>query len=129
MPKNSKSNTLEKTRIDGKFVIQADESTDISGHAQLLANVRFVDEDVIKEYFFFCERLPQNITGEEIFCVAFDYIEQGGLEWKNCRSVCTDGAAVMVGRYKDFIGRIREKRPDLIVMHCFLHREALVERT
>ena len=33
MPGNSKSNTLEKTRIGGKFVIQADESTDISGHA------------------------------------------------------------------------------------------------
>ena len=33
----------EKMRISGKFAFQLDESTDISGHAQLLANVRFVD--------------------------------------------------------------------------------------
>ena len=74
------SNILEKIRISGKFALLVDESTDISGHVQLLANVRFVDEDVIKEYFFFCTRLPQNTTGKEIFCVASDYNEQGGLE-------------------------------------------------
>ena len=73
-----KSNILEKIRISGKFALQVDDSTDISGHAQLLANVRFVDEDVIKENFFFCKRLPQNTTGE-IFCVASDCIEQGDL--------------------------------------------------
>ena len=54
----------------------------------------------IKENFFFCKRLPQNTTGEENSRVAFDYIEQEGMEWKNCISVCTDGAAAMVGRYK-----------------------------
>ena len=70
------SNILEKIRISGKFALQVDESTVISGHAQLQANVRFVDYDVIKEIFFFCKRLPQNTTGEEIFRVASNYIEQ-----------------------------------------------------
>ena len=41
------SNILGKIRISGKFALQVDESTDISGHAQLLVNVRFVDEDVM----------------------------------------------------------------------------------
>ena len=67
---------LEKIHISGKFALQVDESTVISGYAQLLANVRFVDEDVIKENFFSCKRLPQNTTGEEIFRVASDYMEQ-----------------------------------------------------
>ena len=43
------SNILGKIRISEKFALglQIDESTDISGHAQLLVNVRFVDEDVM----------------------------------------------------------------------------------
>ena len=75
MSMDIESNILEKIRSTGKFALQVDESIVISGHAQLLANVRFVDEDVIKENFFFCKRLPQNTTGEEIFRVASDYIE------------------------------------------------------
>ena len=34
---------LEKVRCSEKYALQLDESTDISGHAQLMANVRFVD--------------------------------------------------------------------------------------
>ena len=40
---------LDKICIDNKFALQLDESTDISGHAQLLANVRFVDGDTIRK--------------------------------------------------------------------------------
>ena len=47
----------------------------------------------------------------------------------NCISICTDGAAAMVGRYKGFVSRIREKQRDIIVTHCFLHRETLVVKT
>ena len=72
--------------------------------------MRFVDEDVIKENFFFCKRLPQNKTGEEIFYVASDYFE----------------LAAIVGRYTGFVSRIMEKQLDIVVSHCFLHREALV---
>ena len=35
----------------------------------------------------------------------------------------------MVGRYKDFVSRIREKQRGIIVTHCFLHREMLVVKT
>ena len=34
---------FEKIRCIEKYALQLDESTDISGHAQLMANVRFVD--------------------------------------------------------------------------------------
>ena len=104
------TNILEKIRLSGKFAIQVDDSTDISGDAQLLVNVCFLDKDVIKEYLFFCKRLPKNTTGEEIFFVAFVHIiEQRELEWKSWISVWTDGAAAMVGYYKNFIGRIGKK--------------------
>lgn len=43
MSADIESVVLDKIRISGKFALQVDESTDISGHAQLLANVRFMD--------------------------------------------------------------------------------------
>ena len=51
---------LEKIRVSGKFALQLDESTDISGYAQLLANVRSMEGDAIRENFLFCKALPKN---------------------------------------------------------------------
>ena len=82
--------------------MQLDESTDISGHAQLMANVRFVDGETIRENFLFCKAMPDKTTGEEIFRVTSEYLEQGGLQWLSCVNVCTDGAAAMGGRIQGF---------------------------
>ena len=49
MSADIESIVLEKMRIRGKFALQLDESTDICGYAQLLASVRFVDGDTIRE--------------------------------------------------------------------------------
>ena len=117
------------TCLQTSKVMQFDESTDISGHSQLLANVRFVDGDAMRENFLFCKALPDKTTGEENFRVTSEYLDQGGFTWENCTSVCTDGAAAMVGRTKGFVSRVKERNPDLIVTHCFLHREALVAKT
>ena len=73
--------------------------------------------------------MPVNTTGEEIFRVTSEYFEQEGLEWKNCTSICTDGAAAMVGRYKVCVSKIMEKQPEVVITNCFLHREALVAKT
>ena len=51
------NNILEKVRISVRFALQVDESTDISGHAQLLANVRFIDGDAIRENFFILQEV------------------------------------------------------------------------
>uniref|UniRef100_A0AAY5KMI7 Nucleoside phosphorylase domain-containing protein n=1 Tax=Esox lucius TaxID=8010 RepID=A0AAY5KMI7_ESOLU len=104
MSADIKTVVLEKMRISKKYALQLDESTDISGHCQLLANVRFVDGEAIRENFLFCKALPEKSTGEEIFRVTSEYLDQRGLTWENCTGVCTDGTAAMVGRLKGFHG-------------------------
>ena len=71
MSADIESIVLEKMCISRKFALQLDESTDISGYAQLLANVRSVDGDAIRENFLFCKALPEkkktrgNISNKE----------------------------------------------------------------
>ena len=74
----------------GRFSLQIDESTDISGAAQLLENVRYVDADSIKETFFFCKEMESHTTGEEIFRVTNNYLKENSLTWNMCVSLCTD---------------------------------------
>ena len=79
MSEDIEQHLTEKLQASGRFSLQIDESTDISGAAQLLANVRYVDGDSIKETFFFCKEMESHTTGEEIFRVTNDYLKENSL--------------------------------------------------
>lgn len=110
------------------FSLQLDESTDVSGQAQLLAFVRYVDTDDICEHVLFCKSLEGKTTGEDIFNVVNAFFGENGLNWRSCTSVCTDAAASMTGRVKGLVARVREKNPDVLWNHCIIHREALASK-
>ena len=61
------SDILSEILKHAKFALQVDESTDITGKAQLLAFVRFENEGKIMENFFCCKEFPDTTKGQDIF--------------------------------------------------------------
>ena len=129
MSEDMESVLNEKLRQRGKFALQIDESTDASGLCQLIANVRYVDEDKFTDNFLFCKELDNHATGDEIFRVTDEYLTNHDLSWDMCVGVCTDGAASMTGLVKGFITKAKQKNPTMVATHCMLHREALTAKT
>lgn len=117
---------IKKLLSAEKFALQIDETTDIKNKAQLIAIVRFVDEDFIKEHYLFCKEVPERTTGEEIFRVTDDFFKICNIQWSNCIAVCTDGAAAMTGSKKGFVSCVKQKNPTVQFTHCCIHREALM---
>uniref|UniRef100_A0A3P9MCI1 DUF4371 domain-containing protein n=1 Tax=Oryzias latipes TaxID=8090 RepID=A0A3P9MCI1_ORYLA len=91
-------------KLGDSFSLQLDESTDVSGHAQLVAFVKYID----CEHILFCkEEMEGRTTGEDIFNVVNMFFTRNAISWKSCSSVCTDAAASMTG-----------KNPDIKWTHC-----------
>lgn len=113
------------------FSIQLDESTDVSQCAQLLAYVRYVHPEAIKEEFLFCETLSETTKAADILQIVNNFFTEHDFEWKrNIGSLCTDGAPAMLGKTSGFATSVKKEAPQVIVTHCFLHRRhALASKT
>jgi hypothetical protein len=129
MSEDIEENVVEKLKQSKKFALQVDESTDISGKAQLLGFVRFTENEEILENFLFCKELSETTKGLDVFDVVTSYLESNSLSWSGCEGVCTDGAPSMVGCLKGFVTLVKQINPNVVTTHCFLHREALVAKT
>ena len=110
------------------WAIQLDESTDISGKAQLLSFIRCIRNGRIINEYFFCRELISTSTGEDVFLIVNDSVKEFGLKWKDCVSVCTDGAPSMQGRNKGFVAHVLRQNKDVRIVHCMIHREVLVSK-
>ena len=108
------------------FTMQVDESTDISGKAQLIAFIRFVSDGKISDQFFCCKELKERMTGQDIFDTLSKYLEKNKLTWKKCVGLCTDGAPSMIGSIKGFVSLVKKVNSKIITTHCFLHCEVLI---
>ncbi len=122
---NNISGILFEILQNSNFVLQVDESTDITGKAQLLAFVRFENGEIMENYFC-CKELPETTKGHDVFIILSSYLESCGLSWNICIEICTDGAPSVTGSVQGFVLHVKEKNPEVITTHCFLHREVLV---
>ena len=63
--------------------------------------------------------------GKTIFKVS-DYFQKRKIPLGNIIARATDGAAAMVDRYTGFIAYLKEADPNLLCIHCVVHRQHLV---
>ena len=109
-----------------QFGLQLDESTDVSHTSQLLAFVRYATSTEIIEEFLFCEPLKTTTRAIDIFTILDDFFQKHDLQWSKLGSICTDGCRAMMGSKSGLVALIKQKRPGVKIIHCIIHRYALV---
>jgi len=99
MAEGTETQFIEKIKKSKLFSIQLDEATDIQKSSILLTYVRYNDRDEsdMKKDILSVSELPTHTTSREIFKVLNGFIDESGLECKNCVAVCTDGASCLTG--------------------------------
>ena len=86
-----------------------DESTDIKDSAQLLVFIRSLTPTFeLCENLLSMETFSSRTFGEDTFVAAKNACFKNGLELKNLRGICTDGASAMTGSIKGFVARFSE---------------------
>ena len=118
-----------KTAPLGLFSIQLDESTDVASCAQLICFARYIHDREFKEDFLFCLPLQTTTRGIDVFEKVNEFFIDNGLVWENLCGVCTDGAPAMLGRHSGFQARVRTQVPEVLSLHCMIHRHALAAKT
>ena len=71
--------------------------------------------------------LPKNTTASELFKSLNEYFAEK-LKWSFYVGVCTDGAAVMIGRLSGLTVQTKEVAPECEATYCVIHREMVASR-
>ncbi|KAF2349022.1 Ribonuclease H-like domain [Trinorchestia longiramus] len=80
------------------FVIQLDESTDVTNCSQLLVYVRFTPNNAAKTELLLNQDLSSTTTGKDIFNVLDNFFKQNELDWEKLDGCTTDEAPSMFDR-------------------------------
>ena len=121
---------LAKLRLAPCFGLQLDETTDITIKAQLIVYVRFPSKERMKivDHYLFCLLIGIDTTALSVFSKLDNYFSEHEVMWSKCKSVSTDGARAMVGVRSGVVALIKQVGPEVVSIHCILHREALVAK-
>ena len=77
---------------------------------QFTAYVRYIaDENIMKELLF-CKCSEMDTKGQTIFQTLSDYLQNKSIPFTNRIARATDGAPVMVGRYRGFSSLLKKKK-------------------
>uniref|UniRef100_UPI00358E6478 zinc finger BED domain-containing protein 5-like n=1 Tax=Myxine glutinosa TaxID=7769 RepID=UPI00358E6478 len=95
----------------------------------LLAFVRYVKGDSIKEEFLFCRSLERNTRAVDVMEKVSEFFDHEELNWHNLCGVCTDGAPARLGAKSGFHALVRNLSPGIMSVHCLIHWQALASNT
>ena len=124
-----KSQLIENIKASPVFGIQLNESVDCANLSQLMVFVCYIRNKTIEEDFLFCRPLETTTKASDVLKLVEDFFTEENLDWAKLGSVCTDGAPAMLGVRSGFLALVKQKNPNVIGMHCIIHREALASRT
>ncbi|GFX68024.1 protein ZBED8 [Trichonephila clavipes] len=105
------------------FSLQLDETTLPGNDSLLLAYARFIMDQEHHEEMLCARALTTDTKGESIFKVLKEYFIENSIPLSNIISVATDGAPAIVGRYRGFIGHVKQNVPGVLAIHCVIHRQ------
>jgi hypothetical protein len=74
------------------------------------------------------KKLETDTKGKSIFYILENYFKQKGIPLDNIMSVATDGAPAMVGRYRRLISYLKKAVPNVVAVHCVIHRQHMVAK-
>ncbi|XP_076044729.1 zinc finger MYM-type protein 6-like [Oratosquilla oratoria] len=111
-----------------EFSLQLNVTTLPDNSGLLMAFARFLDVDGIREELIFALKLTTDTKGESIFKKLEAYFEENNIPLKNIVACATDGAAAMIGRYRGFSAYLKKAVPNVVCVHCVVHRQHLVAK-
>ena len=116
-----------KADMEGAFFsILVDESTDAAVQKQLCICVTYFSKSRQKIHTAYMGLFPVvTATGEALFAVIKEALNEYGLTLSSCVGYGSDGAANMVGEHNSVWSRIREESPNCTLFKCICHSLAL----
>ncbi|XP_028656972.2 protein ZBED8-like [Erpetoichthys calabaricus] len=119
-------NKLISILQNSSFSMQLDESTIADNDALLMAYVRYFDENnILREEMLFAITLTDT-KGLSIFNTVRTYFTKNNIPLNKIVACATDGAPSMVGRYRGFVAYLKQEVPNVLCIHCVVHRQHLV---
>ena len=119
---------LQKMQGSPFFVIQCDETTDVTQLSQLLVYIRYVGSTSIEEEMLFCRPIDTTTKAEDVFKLVASYFDGKRIQWEKLISI-TVGAPTMLDYRSCFVTRIKQKSTNEVGTHCVIYREALASKT
>ena len=118
---------IEKLKSQ-KFSLQIDECTVRKSEALLLAYVRYIDKEKFQEEMLFCQSLETTTRGVDIYNKVSNYFDDNEIPKTNIVSCAADGAPAMMGKNTGCLKLLKDENPNMLVVHCVIHRENLVAK-
>ena len=90
-----------------RISLQFDENMGIKSVSQLVAYVRFVEENVIVDELLFCQEMKERTRAKDVFDLVNAFLRENSIAWNKVGSVCTDDAPAMIRHSSGFVALMK----------------------